>query len=590
LDTTIRTVANFELYKAELAAHTGPYYEEAHAYDASAVATPTRTNSNKMLFGVILSGVADPTYKSLILDAQRLSDHPHNTASAALMHLEKALLGDKEERDTRLIREWDNILLLIDERLVLFAARFNALRTALRVAGMDKNNTETHIRLETALRNHPQRRKQLQDWRSITKHQSEQHKTPSAALKHLQEQADMEERNTATSPPQQQTIALMGEVMGSAEDATEIGVVSVFIADRGRLRLCFRCALPVTDGHTFRTCTAAGAPVGMSYDEFAAQQNSRRPAPGPKGGKGGRGGKGRGGRGERRPAGFLADGASVYDDDEMDDTGEITVDIPAHAFGFMAIANVIKPHLLNGDESYAAFRARMDAEDDDDEKGTPTASDPRVAAARLTSPLPVLIPSTPLMAPKGIKSCPKGEGTDGGLWDTAKRVGNKDHLDLSDDDDDAEYEGMPMASSLLELAKAHALLADGHSKTLDLIDSGASDITPSRITPPSTRQSSSWAWTATPLAGARCPRRSPSTRANRRRSAWRRRSTAPRCHWASERSSASRGSKMEGAEQNFEAPDSAGSTLGGGDARPLSARRRTFTCSTPTRRSPARSP
>jgi len=27
------------------------------------------------------------------------------------------------------------------------------------------------------------------------------------------------------------------------------------------------------------------------------------------------------------------------------------------------------------------------------------------------------------MAPKGIKSCPKGEGADGGLWDTSLRVG-----------------------------------------------------------------------------------------------------------------------------------------------------------------------
>ena len=27
------------------------------------------------------------------------------------------------------------------------------------------------------------------------------------------------------------------------------------------------------------------------------------------------------------------------------------------------------------------------------------------------------------MAPKGIKSCPKGEGADGGPWDTSLRVG-----------------------------------------------------------------------------------------------------------------------------------------------------------------------
>ena len=321
LDTTIRTMANFELYKAELAAHTGPFYEEAHEYDPSATATPTRTNSNKMLFGVILSGVTDPNYKRLILDAGTLADHPHNTASAALLTLEKTLLGDKEERDTRLIKEWESILLLINERLALFAARFNAIRTALRVAKMDKNNIETLIRLEGALKNHPQRLKQFQEWKLLTKHQSEQYKTPSAALKHLQEQADMEERNTATPPPQQQTIALMGEAMGPAEDAEEIGSVSVFIADRGRLRLCFRCALPVTDGHTFRTCIAPGPPTGMSYEDFAAQQNSRRPAYAPKGGKGGRGGKGRGGRVERRPAGFLADGAAVYDDDGTDDAG-----------------------------------------------------------------------------------------------------------------------------------------------------------------------------------------------------------------------------------------------------------------------------
>jgi len=232
LDTTIRTVANFELYKAELAAHTGPVYDEAHQYEASGAATPARESSNKTLFGIILAGVTDPIYKGLILDAQRLADHAHNTAHAALTHLEKALLGDKEERDTRLVREWERAELGTD-RMIIFAAKFNAIRTALNVAGMPKNNIETHIRLEGALTNHPRRLKQLQDWKTLTKPLADQHKTPTAALKHLQEQADMEERNTAVQAPQQ-TIALMGEAMASAEDTTEIGVVSVFIADRGK--------------------------------------------------------------------------------------------------------------------------------------------------------------------------------------------------------------------------------------------------------------------------------------------------------------------------------------------------------------------
>ena len=152
LDTTNRTVANFELYRAELAAHGGPIYIEAHKPVASEAApSDLRLTSNTTLFGYILAGVADPEYKRLLIDAQQMADCPQNTASAALAALEKALLGDKEERDTRLVKEWE-ALTLGSERFTIFATKFKAFRTALRVAGMTKTDVETFIRLETALK------------------------------------------------------------------------------------------------------------------------------------------------------------------------------------------------------------------------------------------------------------------------------------------------------------------------------------------------------------------------------------------------------------------------------------------------------
>jgi len=145
LDTTIRTVANFELYRAEIAAHGGPTYIEAHKHDDSGAApTAQRTSSNTALFGYILAGVADAEYKRLIIDAQNMADYPHNTASAALSALEKALLGDKEERDSRLIKSWD-ALLLGSERFVIFATNLKAIRTALRVAGRDEQDGRGNV-------------------------------------------------------------------------------------------------------------------------------------------------------------------------------------------------------------------------------------------------------------------------------------------------------------------------------------------------------------------------------------------------------------------------------------------------------------
>jgi hypothetical protein len=70
----------------------------------------------------------------------------------------------------------------------------------------------------------------------------------------------------------------------------------------------------------------------MSWEDFAAQQNSRRPTP-----KGGKGGKGRGGRDDRRAAGFLAEGAYDAAEDEATEA-DIMMDIPAVDFGFLAVA------------------------------------------------------------------------------------------------------------------------------------------------------------------------------------------------------------------------------------------------------------